>query len=135
MHIDSYYPVLCSSKPLQTRDFYVNYLNFKPVFESDWYFHLTAKNAENVNLAIVDAGHSSIPEAYRRPVQGLLLNFEVKDVDAEYDRLCQAGLPIELKLLDEPWGQRHFITRDPNDALIDLIKVIPPSEEFLAANK
>jgi hypothetical protein len=27
------------------------------------------------------------------------------------------------------FGQRHFITRDPNGVLIDVIKIIPPSEE------
>jgi len=27
---------------------------------------------------------------------------------------------------------RHFITRDPNGVLIDVIKPIPPSAEFLA---
>ncbi|MEM9268600.1 MAG: glyoxalase, partial [Pseudomonadota bacterium] len=33
---------------------------------------------------------------------------------------------------DEPFGQRHFITQDPNGVLIDVIKPIPPSPEFLA---
>ncbi|MFX4229610.1 MAG: hypothetical protein ACFHHU_17570 [Porticoccaceae bacterium] len=37
-----------------------------------------------------------------------------------------------LPLRDEPFGQRHFITRDPNGVLIDVIKPIPPSAEFLA---
>ncbi|MDA0241546.1 MAG: VOC family protein [Proteobacteria bacterium] len=132
MQIDSYYPVLCSEIPRETQDFYVKYLDFEPVFESEWYVHLTAKESNGVNLAIVNSSHSSIPEGSRRPVQGLLLNFEVADVDAEYDRLRHAGLPMELELRDEPWGQRHFIIRDPNGILIDMIKVIPPSKEFLA---
>jgi ribonucleotide monophosphatase NagD (HAD superfamily) len=34
-------------------------------------------------------------------------------------------------LRDEAFGQRHFITCDPNGVLIDVIKPIPPSEEFL----
>jgi len=32
---------------------------------------------------------------------------------------------------DEDFGQRHFITADPNGVLIDIIKPIPPSAEFL----
>ena len=33
---------------------------------------------------------------------------------------------------DEPFGQRHFITADPNGVMIDVIKPIPPSAEFAA---
>jgi hypothetical protein len=33
-------------------------------------------------------------------------------------------------LRDEDFGQRHFITADPNGVLIDVIKPIPPSAEF-----
>ena len=32
----------------------------------------------------------------------------------------------------EAFGQRHFITADPNGVLIDVIKPIPPSAEFAA---
>jgi hypothetical protein len=48
-----------------------------------------------------------------------------------HDRLKAAGLPILLPLRDEAFGQRHFITRDPNGVLIDIIKPIPPSGEFV----
>lgn len=68
----------------------------------------------------------------RGRASGLLINFEVKDVDAVHERVAAAGLPILRSLRDEPFGQRHFITRDPNGVLIDVIKPIPPSEEFLA---
>ena len=49
-----------------------------------------------------------------------------------YERVRAAGLPILLTLRDEEFGQRHFITADPNGVLIDVIKPIPPSAEFLA---
>ena len=73
-----------------------------------------------------------IPEAGRGRVAGLLLNFEVEDVDAEYARAQVAGLPVLQELRDEAFGQRHFITQDPNGVLIDVITPIPPSPEFLA---
>jgi catechol 2,3-dioxygenase-like lactoylglutathione lyase family enzyme len=93
---------------------------------------LTATGSPEVNLAIVDAHHESVPEGFRRPVEGVLLNFEVDDVDAEYARLQGAGIPIALELRSEDWGQRHFIVRDPDDALIDIITPIAPSAEFAA---
>ena len=61
---------------------------------------------------------------------GLLLNFEVEDPDEMYAKAKAAGLPILIPLRDEDFGQRHFITSDPNGVLIDVIKPIPPSKEF-----
>ena len=43
-----------------------------------------------------------------------------------------AGLPILLAIRDEDFGQRHFITADPNGVLIDVIKPIPPSADYAA---
>lgn len=71
-------------------------------------------------------------DGYRKPVQGLLLNFEIDDVDAEYARLKAAGLPILRDIKSEDFGQRHFITHDPAGVMIDVIKVIPPTAEFAA---
>ena len=47
-----------------------------------------------------------------------------------YAKAKAAGLPSLIPLRDEAFGQRHFITADPNDVLIDVIKPIPPSAEF-----
>jgi len=64
--------------------------------------------------------------------RSLLLNFEVDDVDAEYQRAVAQGLPMLLALRDEDFGQRHFIVQDPNGVMIDVIQPIPPSEAFLS---
>lgn len=81
---------------------------------------------DNYELAILNYTHPTVPEAYRKSVQGLILNFEVEDVDAEYERLVKKNkLPLERELRGEEFGQRHFITSDPNGVLIDVITVIP----------
>jgi catechol 2,3-dioxygenase-like lactoylglutathione lyase family enzyme len=117
-----------------TASFYIQNFRFLPKFESDWYVHLQSLEDESVNLAILDHEHETLPEIARGKggARGNLLNFEVEDVDAEFERAKEAGLPIIVELRDEPFGQRHFITRDPNGVLIDVIKPIPPSAEFLA---
>jgi len=90
--------------------------------------HSTAPQYE---LAVLDYTHASVPEAGQHSVAGLLLNFEVDDVDAEYERLINgARLPVLRDIHSEAWGQRHFITADPNGVLIDVITNIPPSEEY-----
>lgn len=133
MKLTSYYPVICTDSVAATQAYYQRHFDFAPAFEADWYVHLTSRHDANVHLAVLDAGHATIPEGYRQPLKGgLLLNFEVEDVDAAYARATAEGLDVRLALRDEPFGQRHFIVADPNGVLIDVIKPIPPSAEFAA---
>ena len=128
MRVSSFYPVICTDRIAETSDFYVRLFGFEIVFEADWYVSLRLGDHE---LAIVDAGHSTIPEGYRERVAGLILNLEVDDVDAEYRRLVVDGeLAPTLELRDEAFGQRHFIVADPAGVLVDVITEIPPSAEY-----
>jgi len=130
-----FYPVIMTDDVAATAAFYARHFRFERLFETDWYVHLQSTEDAAVNIAILDGGHDTIPEAARGRVSGLLLNFEVADVDAEFARLSEAGLPILLPLRDEAFGQRHFIVSDPNGVLIDVITPIPPSEAFREAYK
>ena len=131
MKCNQYYPVILTDDVAGTSQFYCNYFRFAPQFESDWYVHLESQEDKKVNLAILHGNHETVPKAARGQVSGLILNFEVDDVDAEFERLKANKLPVVLSIRDEDFGQRHFITRDPNGVLIDIIKPIPPSKEFL----
>lgn len=132
MKATSYYPVIMTGDVAGTTAFYVRHFGFTVMFESEWYVHLTSSEDETINLAILDGSHETIPEQGRGRVSGLLLNFEVEDVDAIHDRLVAAGLPVLRSLRDEDFGQRHFITADPNGVLIDIIKPIAPNAEYAA---
>lgn len=131
MKVTSYYPVVMTEDVAGTASFYRSHLGFTPMFTSDWYVHLQLADDPSVNLAVLDGRHETVPAVARgQVVGGLLLNFEVDDPDAVHERFRAAGLPILLPLRDEAFGQRHFITRDPNGVLIDIIKPIPPSGAF-----
>lgn len=133
MRTTSYYPVLMTEDVAGTAAFYATHFGFAPVFTADWYVHLQSAQDPQVNLAILDANHDTIPAQGRgRTAAGMLLNFEVVDVDAVHARMQQAGLPILLPLRDEPFGQRHFIIADPNGVMLDIITPIAPSPEFAA---
>jgi uncharacterized glyoxalase superfamily protein PhnB len=132
MKTTSYYPVLMTDDVAATAAFYKAHFRFQALFDSGWYVHLQSLEDKRVNLGIVAGDHETIPAAGRGKASGLLINFEVHDPDAVYERAQAAGLPILLSLRDEAWGQRHFITQDPNGVLIDVIKPIPPSAEFAA---
>ena len=53
---------------------------------------------------------------------GVWLILESDSVTADYDRLRGAGLPIELPLTEEEWGDTHFVVRDPNGILVDIVQ-------------
>ncbi|MFI6317384.1 VOC family protein [Nonomuraea sp. NPDC050556] len=131
MNITSFYPVIASSQVKEASAFFVQWFGFEVVFEADWYVSLRQPGDQPYELAILDHSHPTIPAGYRKPVQGLLLNFEVTDVDEEYRRLVvEGGLEVALELRSEEFGQRHFIVAGPDGVLIDVITEIPPGEAY-----
>lgn len=132
MKSTQFYPVIQTHDVAGTSSFYQDHFRFSAMFESDWYVHLQSSEDPSVNLAVLQADHPTVPEGSRGVVGGLILNFEVDDVDQEFQRVADAKLPVVVSLRDEEFGQRHFVTTDPNGVLIDVIKPIPPSPEFLA---
>lgn len=132
MRPTSFYPVVLTDDVASSAAFYIENLDFRVLFDSDWYVHLQSNANPAVNFAVLDKSHHTIPEAHRGRTGGVLLSFEVDDVDAQYERLKAAGARIVLDIRDEDFGQRHFIVTDPNGVMIDVIKPIPPSAEFAA---
>jgi catechol 2,3-dioxygenase-like lactoylglutathione lyase family enzyme len=133
MRFNSFYPVIMTHDVVGSKAFYLEHFNFEVTFETDWYVSLKAAQAPLFELALLNPDHPTVPQDFRRGLHGgLLLNFEVDDVDVEYERLRTAGLPILYELRSEDFGQRHFITADPNGVLIDVITVIPPSTAYLS---
>ncbi len=103
------------------------------LFERDWYVSLRRGGSASYELALLDYRHPTLPAAFRAPARGLLLNFEVEDVDEEWDRLVvRTGVQPELVRRSEEFSQRHFIVADPNGVLIDVITPIAPSPAFVA---
>ncbi|MEV6064787.1 VOC family protein [Nocardia asteroides] len=134
MALSSFYPVLATTEIAASRDFYTRWFGFEITFEADWYVSLRRPGRDGepaCELALLDPTHPTIPAGFGKPVQGLVLNFEVDDVDAEWARLVEAGgLQAELILRTEDFGQRHFIVADPAGVLVDVITEVPPSAEF-----
>ncbi len=128
MTIDALYPVLMTSDVARAGRFYGRLLGLQETFASDWYVSLARGDA--AQLAFVDRGHASIPSGFAAPARGVLVTIEVPDVDAVHARATEQGLPMHVPLRDEAWGQRHFITEDPDGVLVDVVTVIPPGPEF-----
>lgn len=128
----SLYPAICAHDVAASRDFYVDLLGFKVVFDSGWYVQLVDARKPAVQLGIVEREHPSVPAGYRSNASGVLISVEVTDATEIYQNARQAGLQIAQPLREEDFGQRHFMTVDPDHLLVDVIELIPMSGEFAA---
>jgi len=134
MNLSSFYSVLLTDKVEALSEFYQKHFQMQVTFESDWYVSLRKEGREgSFQLALLKSDHSTIPKSFRHRPKGTILNFEVEKADRIYEQLIKnSKLPVHLDIRDEDWGQRHFITSDPDNNLLDIIELIEPSEEFLA---
>ena len=131
--MNSLYPVICVESVEVSKKFYTSLLDFNTVFELDWYIQLHSPVDENLQLAFVLRSHQSVPKQFQQTPKGVIVTVEVDDVDRLYQKALDMQYDIALELKDEDWGQRHFMTVDPEGLLVDVVKMIPPSGEFLAA--
>lgn len=117
---------ISTDKLTESKDFYMRHFQFELVYESDWYIELIAPElAVGVSFTKPqrDAGeffHGS----------GIIISFEVEDVDAEYRRLKEAEVEFCEELVDKPWGERSFVINDPSGVHIYIYKSIPPTDEY-----
>lgn len=133
MQIQGVYPVLGTEDMQAARDFWVDHFGFSVTFEADWYVSLR-RDPEGHELALLEHAHPTVPEGFRYPARGVLVNVEVDDVDGEWERLVvRGGLDVALPLRSETFGQRHFIVVSPGGVLVDVITQISPGEEYVPA--
>ncbi len=128
--VTSFYPVLGVTNPRAAAAFFTEHFRFEETFHTHWYVSLRRGQHE---LAFLNHEHPTIPDGFRSPVAGVLLNIEVDDATAEYRRLTEEGLTARLPLRDEDFGQRHFIIEAPEGFLVDVIEAIPPSTDYAQA--
>lgn len=134
MSVNAVFPVLMTDRLAESRDFYADLLELRLAFEADWYVQLLSPTSPAAQLGLVLADHDSVPAGFRHQPAGVLVTVEVDDVDAVHERAQEHGFPIELSLRDENWGQRHFITRDPNGVGVDVVQVIPVTSDEAAGH-
>lgn len=128
--LKSLFPDICSTDLAASKQFYTSLFGMTPVFEIDWYIQLQATSDENVQIAFVAKDHSSVPKGFALNPQGVVITLELDEVDPVYARAKALDLEIAQDLHDEEWGQRHFMVKDPNGLLVDVVKMIEPSESF-----
>jgi len=117
---------ITTNKVEESRDFYVKHFEAKVTFDCGWYVNLRL-GKETSELQFI------APQEQGRPTcnpAGLMYNFCVDDVDAEYDRLLAGGLTPVMPIEDHPWGDRGFAIVDPNGVTLYIYSDREPAEEF-----
>ena len=116
---------IITQKLEETSRFFVEHFGFREKFASEWFILLHAPASEANELAIMLPDQPQVRLAgFQKPYggSGVWLILESDSVTADYDRLRGAGLPIELPLTEEEWGDTHFVVRDPNGILVDIVQ-------------
>jgi uncharacterized glyoxalase superfamily protein PhnB len=52
--------------------------------------------------------------------QSAILELEVEDVDAVFERMNASGTPIVMPTTLMPWGNRSLLLRDPDGNLVNI---------------
>ena len=118
---------ISTNKLEQSRDFYRDILGFALVFENDNYIEMLAEGGTTMGVSFVTPELSG---GEKFTGEGIILSFEVADVDAEFARLKASGVRILEELRDKAWGERSFVINDPNGVHVYIYKSIPPTPEY-----
>jgi catechol 2,3-dioxygenase-like lactoylglutathione lyase family enzyme len=101
------------------REFYKDVLQIEPQIYGDSYVEFPTEGGI-LSLFSLE-GHEDLAPGSARPAanQSLELEFQVADVDVEYDRM--QGMEIEWVKppTTQPWGNRSIYFRDPDGNLIN----------------
>jgi catechol 2,3-dioxygenase-like lactoylglutathione lyase family enzyme len=112
-----------TEKVQESKDFYVRIFDAEVIYEGEgcWFSLLQFGAYE---LGFMKPNLESQADIFKAAFQGkgMWLVFDVKDVDAEYKRIQGMGVPIEVAIRDEPWGDRHFVVVDPNGIGVDIVQ-------------
>ncbi|HWO64479.1 MAG TPA: VOC family protein [Umezawaea sp.] len=101
--------------------FLIDHFGFQEVMAADGFASLTREDAA-INVVFLRRGLPTLP-ADQRDVRatGLILAFEVTDLEGELARLEGEGVTITMPLTSEEWGERAFQVRDPNGVIVQLV--------------
>ncbi|MEU3009733.1 VOC family protein [Nocardia asteroides] len=109
--------------PQASARFLIDHLGFTEQMAADGFVSLQRADA-GMNVIYLRTGLGTFKPARiaGSAGEGTLVVFVVDDIDAEYERLRGAGVPIETPIETEEWGERYFQMTDPNGIVIQLVQ-------------
>lgn len=120
---------ICSDRLGESRDFYVALLGFEVNDDSDWYVQLRSPENQELEFGIISRTSGLVPPQFQKAPTGMYVTFVVPDVDIVYSKAVSLGITIVQEPKNEFYGQRRFLTVDPNGCLIDICSPWSEDEE------
>ena len=101
--------------------FLCRHFGFEQQLAADGFASLTRPDA-GMTIVLLRRGLPTLPADQRDDhARGLILAFEVTDLEGELARLQAEGVGITMPLTVEEWGERAFQVRDPNGVIVQLV--------------
>jgi len=123
-----------TARPAEVAAFYEQHFDLKITLDLGWFVVLRRGEAD-WELAITQRGHETIPAAVSALTESTnVFGFIVEDADKVAAALVEAGVELATEPVTEVFGQRHFFVRDPEGTWIDVIQLVAPDPDWLAAN-
>lgn len=117
---------IITTKHQESKAFYTEIMGWNVNFEND--FYLLIGNNQGQQISFLLPNHPTQKPLFQSEFngKGVYITVEVEDVDSEYQRIKNLGVPIAIELRDEPWGDRHFAIVDPNGIGVDIVTYTAP---------
>lgn len=128
IEINEIYPLFITNNLTELKEFYSVHFGFTAVFfDAEFYLHLLHPSSGN-QLAFMLPNHPSQPAFLHSATSniGAIVTFDVSDAKIAWQTALDSGLDIVLEYIEEPWGQSHFIIRDPQGLLVDIVEHAQP---------
>jgi catechol 2,3-dioxygenase-like lactoylglutathione lyase family enzyme len=114
---------IVTDKVQASKEFYTQLFGAELLYEGEGGWFVLLKIGES-ELGFMQPGLATQAPIFRAAFsgEGLWIAIDVDDAEAELHRLSRLGAPIAFDLRDEPWGDRHFVVRDPNGIGVDIVQ-------------
>ena len=113
---------LCVADVPASTAFYRDLLGLDVLVDLGWYVELGGDG--RAMLALVQAEHDTVPRQAGCPARGVLVSFDVHEIDEYVARIRDHGCPVIVDLTEE-LGQRHVMVLDPDGTVVDVIERVP----------
>jgi catechol 2,3-dioxygenase-like lactoylglutathione lyase family enzyme len=110
----------------ECKEFYINNFGFQSKMEAEGFVVLIHPIYTAYELLFCIPNSPFVNPLFHPEFsgQGAILQFEIDNVQEEYDRLRTSDVPIVLPLVDESVNGHHFTIRDPSGLLIDIVQYV-----------
>lgn len=113
-----------TAKVLECKEFYTRHFNFSIKLEIEGFVVLQSNANLNYELMFCMPYSPFVHSVFHPEFngKGAILQMEVDDVQAEYDRIKKRAIEIVVPLVEEPINGCHFTIQDPSGLLIDIVQ-------------